>query len=300
MEDDDHQINFLIFTTIFFFTILPELTLSSGHIDSHYLACNISRSCGNGLIIKYPFYIKNQQQPYCGYPGFRLSCNNKGNPVLKLPGNNNDLVVHEIFYYNQSILLSHDSNNSCIDVHEIRNLSLPENQFKFAPNQSEIFLFPNCKNSSQKGFLQRYKVGGGGRGRANVCMSGGGSKQNDTFVAVFKDNPNLGNVSRECGEGVAVTVDYKYHGDDDDMITGEIIGRGFMLNWIAGNCSVCEQSGGKCGFNETTYQFKCFCTDRAHALKCSEHESITSGTFFSFLLILSFKLGKYGKEVVIL
>ncbi|KAJ6356844.1 hypothetical protein OIU78_004857 [Salix suchowensis] len=44
--------------------------------------------------------------------------------------------------------------------------------------------------------------------------------------------------------------------------------RGFVLNWVASNCSVCDESGGRCGFNHTTYQFKCFCPDRPHARSC--------------------------------
>jgi len=66
-----------------------------------------------------------------------------------------------------------------------------------------------------------------------------------------------------------------------DVYRGENVGsermllleRGFVLNWIASNCSICEGSGGKCGFDNATYHFKCFCPDRPHSRSCTSGES---------------------------
>ncbi|CAI9779119.1 unnamed protein product [Fraxinus pennsylvanica] len=42
----------------------------------------------------------------------------------------------------------------------------------------------------------------------------------------------------------------------------EILRRGFALNWsIIDDCGRCERSGGRCGFNTTTFRFRCFCLD---------------------------------------
>ncbi|XP_031248225.1 LEAF RUST 10 DISEASE-RESISTANCE LOCUS RECEPTOR-LIKE PROTEIN KINASE-like 2.1 [Pistacia vera] len=57
-------------------------------------------------------------------------------------------------------------------------------------------------------------------------------------------------------------------GDSGGLGIEEVIKRGFLLKWTATNCSVCEESGGKCGFVASTYQFKCFCPDRPHAVHC--------------------------------
>ncbi|KAL0003903.1 hypothetical protein SO802_011464 [Lithocarpus litseifolius] len=49
---------------------------------------------------------------------------------------------------------------------------------------------------------------------------------------------------------------------------GESLRNGFVLKWKASNCSICEDSGGNCGFDNIMYQFKCFCPDSrgAHGL----------------------------------
>ncbi|KAK6281720.1 hypothetical protein POUND7_015545, partial [Theobroma cacao] len=52
-----------------------------------------------------------------------------------------------------------------------------------------------------------------------------------------------------------------------------MLNRGFVLKWIASNCSICEASGGKCGFDYSTYHFKCFCPDRPHAWHCTPGNS---------------------------
>ncbi|PRQ40314.1 putative wall-associated receptor kinase [Rosa chinensis] len=48
----------------------------------------------------------------------------------------------------------------------------------------------------------------------------------------------------------------------------EVLSRGFMLKWLASNCSRRELSGGKCGFDFKTSRFSCLCPDRPHSVSC--------------------------------
>ncbi|KAK2635213.1 hypothetical protein Ddye_030005, partial [Dipteronia dyeriana] len=49
----------------------------------------------------------------------------------------------------------------------------------------------------------------------------------------------------------------------------EIEKRFFLMKWTMSDCSACEQRGGKCGFDNSTDHFKCFCLDRTHAWHCT-------------------------------
>ncbi|KAL8241881.1 hypothetical protein R6Q59_012183 [Mikania micrantha] len=65
----------------------------------------------------------------------------------------------------------------------------------------------------------------------------------------------------------------------------EVVERGFLMRWLAADCSVCERSGGRCGFNTTTFQFSCFCIDRPHKVRCK------SGKTNRKLIIISVTVG---------
>lgn len=43
-------------------------------------------SCGGdlGIVIQFPFWLKDSQPDFCGYPGFELSCSSNNTVVLEL------------------------------------------------------------------------------------------------------------------------------------------------------------------------------------------------------------------------
>nr|XP_034890263.1 LEAF RUST 10 DISEASE-RESISTANCE LOCUS RECEPTOR-LIKE PROTEIN KINASE-like 1.2 [Populus alba] len=225
--------------------------------DPQFLACN-PESCGDGQNINFPFYIQNKQEPSCGYPGFSLSCNNKGKPVLKL--SNNEYIIHEIYYQNQSLRVSNAAifgkSTSCIP--QIQNMSLADDRFRLPSSRASLFLLYNCNSTmlSNDSELLNYKVD---------CFG-----ENGTFstLAMLDDDPLLGPASDKCETGAVVPVDV-YRGENVGSERMPLLERGFVLNWIASNCSSCEESGGKCGFDNATYHFKCFCPDRPHSWACN-------------------------------
>jgi hypothetical protein len=52
---------------------------------------------------------------------------------------------------------------------------------------------------------------------------------------------------------------------------GEVLKMGFLMNWTARNCSTCERSGGRCGFENN--EFICFCRDRPRLKSCEAGNS---------------------------
>lgn len=64
-------------------------------------------------------------------------------------------------------------------------------------------------------------------------------------MALSEDDPNLGDVSKGCTTRVVAPVEA--YGGERDEIRG-VLRNGFWLKWKATNCSICEKSGGLCGF----------------------------------------------------
>jgi len=46
---------------------------------------------------------------------------------------------------------------------------------------------------------------------------------------------------------------------------------GFLMYWTAHDCSTCERSGGRCGFENN--EFICFCRDRPRLKSCDAGNS---------------------------
>ncbi|KAH6822486.1 hypothetical protein C2S53_007813 [Perilla frutescens var. hirtella] len=232
---------------------------SSLGADYRYEACR-PRNCGKGPNISFPFYITGLQNSYCGYPGFMLNCSHEF-PVLQLP--ETQYIVNEISYearsfrvYDSAVSSRHDSDNDCVP--RIRNTSLPTPQFDFADNVTMLRLFSNCSHDASLSENNRTSV---------VCDA---EDRGGRILALYEGDENVANALKNCGSNSVAPVE-----DDDGVGVAEmgksvveILRRGFVIKWNASECSKCETSGGRCGFNETTYMFRCFCPHRPRYRSC--------------------------------
>ncbi|PON86967.1 Wall-associated receptor kinase, partial [Trema orientale] len=237
-----------------------------GAADPYFETCTVPRSCGNQTI-SFPFYIQGEQEPYCGYPGFNLSCDPNGRSILNLSGQN--YVVRQIFYQNQSLLVSTAAFSDPRDEREcvppVRNFT-PSPDFELPANQASVVLLYNCRSSSLGAALSKYRIG---------CSAVNDS--NSVLAFYENDRDGLANASRTCGTErvlakAAVAAEEVGYRDGSSVNGGavmrEVLRRGFMLNWIASDCSRCESTKGRCGFNWDSHLFQCYCPDRPHAARC--------------------------------
>ncbi|OWM86297.1 hypothetical protein CDL15_Pgr011121 [Punica granatum] len=242
--------------------LLARLSLCA--VDPQFEACRVPTTCGH-LNISYPFYIRGQQPPFCGFPGFDISCL-QGQPVLNV--SNAPYIIRGIDYKSQSLRVLLNWTESCefpwlID----QNLTLPGNQFELKPDVRTLFLFYNCNASSEGADTD-------GLSRHRVNCSGLATSRNATLLGLYGDDPVMGNASRRCKLVVEVPVEVKSENVNNSTLEA-LIGGGFGMKWIASNCSICEDSGGRCGFDYTDYHFECFCPDRPHARHC-----VDPGTYY--------------------
>ncbi|KAL8035145.1 hypothetical protein ABFX02_12G077900 [Erythranthe guttata] len=255
-----------LFTKLFFvFTLLNSVLKLRPYrpVEPLCVFCNIllsKRSCGayyeydtcvpgncgsGGPNISFPFYIPGRQESFCGYPGFALNCSENGSPVLRLP-DQNEYVVEDIFYTNQSLRVYNAlvprsvAGSSCLP--RIRNTTLPQSQFDYASSTSSLRLFSNCTKPLPEELL-RYSIS---------CDGSEDGKYWDLALYDRNDDRdrNLTNIiaMEICQENVVTPVGLWNTNSNNEMVNLEkVLRKGFLLNWIAGNCRTCQESGGRCG-----------------------------------------------------
>ncbi|XP_042000618.1 LEAF RUST 10 DISEASE-RESISTANCE LOCUS RECEPTOR-LIKE PROTEIN KINASE-like 1.2 isoform X2 [Salvia splendens] len=247
--------NLRTFSLFIFILLLISSKICRG-ADYRYEAC-APTNCGKGPNISFPFFLRSSQPSYCGYPGFEINCTNRS-PLLRL--SENEYIIEDIFYQNRSVhvfnaaalfLSSSNEINNCSESEIlIRNTTLPAGKFNYVGGENLYLLF-ECKNVSNE--LRRYEIG---------CNSSG--------LAMYGGNGNLGRALLTCEENVVARVGLYGDGREDEVVgdVAAVLRSGFVMNWTASDCNECKESGGRCGFNETSFHFRCFCPDRPHSRSC--------------------------------
>ncbi|XP_023645139.1 LEAF RUST 10 DISEASE-RESISTANCE LOCUS RECEPTOR-LIKE PROTEIN KINASE-like 1.2 isoform X1 [Capsella rubella] len=241
----DPSIPSLLYTSIFYFTILATQTLS---LDPKFEACE-PKSCGRGPKISYPFYLSGMQKSFCGYPSFELTCDDDQKlPVLGISGE--DYLIKNISYLTQSFQVvnskaSHD--DPCPSP--LHNLTLHRTPFFVNPSHINFSILYNCSYHLLKDFTL-YPL---------TCP---GNTSLLRSFGVF-DREKLGKekniASMLCQKLVDVPVSASNESDMKGMTYVEILKRGFVLNWTANSCFRCINSGGRCGTDQQ--EFVCLCPD---------------------------------------
>jgi hypothetical protein len=77
-----------IYNCIFLFTYLATQTVSQ---HPKFKSCE-PKNCGAGPNISYPFWLSQEQEPFCGHPNFMLTCSDK-RPALTI---SNDVYILKI------------------------------------------------------------------------------------------------------------------------------------------------------------------------------------------------------------
>ncbi|PON38956.1 Wall-associated receptor kinase [Parasponia andersonii] len=226
---------------IIYFTTSVKLALS---VDPKFEACK-PQTCGNGPHISYPFWLSHQQESFCGYQNFRITCREK-NPVLRI--SNDDYIIREIFYSNNSFLVANNAvyNEKCPVPHH--NFTLDETPFNFASDRIDFSFFYNC-TSKPTDYVYPFPVD---------CYS---NRSHHSFAVFHKEALQHANFSFDsCQSSVTMPAEMADGVEFSSLLEmkyTEILKMGFLLNWTGHSCSSCKKSGGRCGFNEN--EFVCFC-----------------------------------------
>ncbi|GMP58994.1 hypothetical protein CsSME_00022449 [Camellia sinensis var. sinensis] len=109
------------------------------------------KNCGTGPNITYPFYVADNETDFCGYPGFKVSCEAK-KPVCWT--SLSDYFTEDIFYqYNSFSLVNVQVINSRCPA-SLHDIAFDSSPFQFGPNFVDHYLFYNCSNLFPSNYSQ--------------------------------------------------------------------------------------------------------------------------------------------------
>ncbi|KAL4633168.1 hypothetical protein ACB092_04G103000 [Castanea dentata] len=243
----------LTYISFIIFTSLVNYILS---LDPKFQAC-APHTCGDGPNISYPFWIPQEQEPFCGYPNFIIICKDK-NPVLIIT--NDDYIIKDIFYSNQSFLVAYAAIYKDICPAPLHNVSLDHTPYNFSLYRSDFSIFYNY---TSKPNYPIYDL---------VCAS---NSTLHSFAVFHKEALELHNYSSDwCQSFVDVPVDVHNGVNFTSLLLmnyTDVLKMGFSLNWSAHDYNSCEKSNGRCGFKNN--EFVCFCGDRPHLETCDDGNS---------------------------
>ncbi|KAJ8773061.1 hypothetical protein K2173_028238 [Erythroxylum novogranatense] len=234
-----------------FLATLPSKTLC---FDQKFLACEPKSCRNNDFQIRYPFWLKGPQQPYCGYPNpnFELSCNEDDQPLLII--SDDEYIVEEIRYETNSFRVTNSAayNHTCpIPLH---SLSLDQIPFLLVPGSRNLSLLYHCNSMPEH---LTYPIN---------CSTDATHFYFATFdIEMLEKEYNYSPASHSCRDPVNAPV----LSDAEENYT-EILKTGFLLNWIdhSPSCSSCNSTGGRCGSENES--FVCFCPDGRRPSSCND------------------------------
>ncbi|XP_011008307.1 PREDICTED: probable serine/threonine-protein kinase At1g18390 isoform X2 [Populus euphratica] len=247
-----------IYNCIFLFTYLATQTVSQ---HPKFKSCE-PKNCGAGPNISYPFWLPQEQESFCGYPNFMLNCSDKG-AVLAI--SNDVYIIKNISYANNSLLVANAAvyEESCPTP--LHNINLDRTPFTISPGYTNISFFYNC-TSKPKDNYSLYNLS---------CAT---NSTHYSFVGFHLEEIEMrSNYSlNSCHDFANAPI---HTCEDIGSLLGEnyreVLKMGFLMNWTAHNCSTCERSGGRCGFENN--EFICFCRDRPRPKSCDAGTSLNVG-----------------------
>ncbi|GFY97458.1 hypothetical protein Acr_11g0017640 [Actinidia rufa] len=195
-------------------------------------SCTTTSACSNSssFAVRFPFRIQDQQPQNCAYPGFDLTCNKKGTPVLNLP-QSGEFYVRYINYQTQEIQLYDHSNCLQKAASGLEPFGTP---FTGAYFLNYTFLI--CPSELTR---SRFTV--------IDCMS------NSTNTTLATSSVSLAAAMTMCRVLVTRPIPVSSLRQYDTGFSSQLNGD-LRLTWNVPNCEDCEEQGGMCGFEHSTSQ----------------------------------------------
>lgn len=240
-----------------FFSSLSIIALATNYSPQN---CE-PKSCGNLTNIKYPFWLRNQQPDYCGFPAFALRCHDEKTASIHVEQEH--YLVLNISYESQTIqALPNVAGRKGCSVPN-NNLSLSLSPFKVSSVNRELIIAHNC-TVHPFGYNK---------------MACHGHNETLAFLGGTYGTPDDDGVFGSCRTVVRPVLSFPGEKVED---YNKLLASGFLLHWSVPNCSECRASHRQCGYNNDTRKSTCICADRFHWRNCCKPSRLLLTIFLSF------------------
>ncbi|KAL5743349.1 hypothetical protein ACOSP7_026196 [Xanthoceras sorbifolium] len=264
----DLLLSFLFIIITLLFVHVPTSVLA---IDEKYQNCSAPVRCGNLQDAVYPFWGGDRPE-YCGYPGFRLDCNDNV-PEITIADRTYRVLKIDRSSKVVSVAIEDYWDNNCPTNRG--NSPLNFTLFDYASDAQNITLYYSCPASSVNESIETVLPN-----RFN-CSSD--EPNTNVYNYFFITNDGLTSAISaylgSCDDGVQVSVlgstIQSIERDPVSVNLTEVLRDGFGLAWKANNnrCDNCQQSNGFCGYDTDTSEFICYCRDQPDLFTCQNSQS---------------------------
>ncbi|CAL9201119.1 unnamed protein product [Musa hybrid cultivar] len=274
-----------LFTTAtilsFFFLYIPTLSMKQINYSYFYEVCK-PLFCGN-VMVTFPFFSTNS---FCGLPGFMITCNPSSLPTITFsdrPYQVNQISLDDsLLSVSDHQLAQHLRSNSCDAAGFLPAAS-------FAPFHILNWIYLNfswCRRDEGQlplNFTSETVEYGGCQGNTSLYFLSG-TLNNDTMLPASCDHALLPILLTSIAEANLTLAKLKNSSVVKWDYLFPLVDKGFALQWDYNNtdCSVCQESGGRCGYNQTTGKPLCFCKD-----KCSRDGNVGATKFGTWKIVLA-------------
>lgn len=221
---------FYLLIPLFFCSIQPSLSVHE---------CKPESCSENEPPIRFPFWLEGKHKERCGYPGFKLSCDNQSKTIITLP-RSGDFVVSWINYTAQTI---HIDDPECLPK-RILDFSVSGTPFRPAPGKKYTYF--NCSLH----WNGPWEI----EAAPLYCIT-------DFYLVLVTENRSPNELPSSCRLIPNVSVPLKF------LSVRYFSGIGFIkslgLTWNKPGCRDCEIKNMFCGFTtDTGLEIGCFSPPR--------------------------------------
>ncbi|RWR72242.1 LEAF RUST 10 DISEASE-RESISTANCE LOCUS RECEPTOR-LIKE PROTEIN KINASE-like protein 1.2 [Cinnamomum micranthum f. kanehirae] len=276
--------------SLFLFFISSSIPTCLSEDDEAYTKCApLQFPCGNNNYeIRYPFGVGDDRPSYCSYPGYNLTCTDDNLYAVALT--NNFTIQNIIYSTNVLHIVDPDftsggcplpSRNSTIgsftfsyitQILRERNVSSTTFDlfpFNYTKEVLNVTLYVSCTVPLTESVMSIYYL------HELPCLTRGGNYSYFTLQP-----PTVSEGLAICGSPVIIPL-LKSAADrllgDGGANFGAVLESGFDVQWMVGTswCEGCENSGGRCGYNESNpLEATCFCRDGKQVATCPSSKSL--------------------------
>ncbi|KAL6324869.1 hypothetical protein AAG906_018396 [Vitis piasezkii] len=238
--------------------------------NQQFVSCGAQYECGN-MVISYPFW-GGSRPPYCGHPGFELTCNGEA-PVFTMKEASYRILDINNSFHTLTVARADYWDSYCPPTYV--NTTLNESIFSYNATYTDVTLYYDCP-------------------QLTIAPSNQFNCTNITGYYTTLDF-NLGVSTGSCGVYVTVPI-FKsaataiVSGGGTLTLLTEALKGGFGLEWNASNslCTECVESGGQCGY--TSNQFTCYCRN-GYTLSSCQNTRKSSGSNVPRKIIIGIVVG---------
>ncbi|EOA33620.1 hypothetical protein CARUB_v10019772mg [Capsella rubella] len=249
---------------------------SSSPIE-RYERCSQPFPCGNQGSLAYPFWVRGRED--CGHPDFKLDCS-KGFAEFNLSS-----VKFRILEDNNVSHLIKLARLDYIDNPRIRmclqdqlNGTLLETVLPFSSRSKMLTIYYGCQNLSSNDVLTNVYTG-------DVVCENDEEARLSRRVGPTKNYYVTRNISSPLERTLEKELSEQCRGDVSIPVSGSALNtlslgtlertleKGFEVE-LNQNCSMCIESKGVCGYNQTSTEFICYCKDGTYGNTCVSEKKV--------------------------